>query len=85
MTHLLVGGAGCWRLLALTQILVLILSCEGHHVLLKDVASLRCISKILHMVEDACLAAGGYRMKDADTKSVSVKRAMGIIHSTPAG
>lgn len=33
------------------------------------------------MVEDARLAAGGYRMKDTDTKSVPVKRAMGIIHS----
>lgn len=45
-------------LVALAELLVLILPGEGHHVLLKDVASLRGVSKILHVVEDACLAVG---------------------------
>lgn len=45
--------ARSWLFVAVAKLLVLILPCEGHHVLLKDVASLRGVSKILHMVKNA--------------------------------
>lgn len=40
-------------LFALAQLLVLMLSFERHHILLKDVASLWGVSKILHVVQNA--------------------------------
>lgn len=58
LLYLFVDDAGSVLLVALAELLVLILPSEGHHVLLKDVASLRGVSKILHVVEDACLAVG---------------------------
>lgn len=47
-----------WLLSALAKLLVLILPGEGHHVLLKDVAPLWGVSKILHMVKRAHPAVG---------------------------
>lgn len=72
--HLLVDAACRWLLFTPTQILVLLLSSEGNHVLLKDVASLGRVSKVLHMVEGAGLAAGCYRETAEDQKALRLQR-----------
>jgi len=54
-------------LAALAQLLVLILSGEGHHVLPKDVASLWGVSKILHMVKGAQPAVDCCRRNQENT------------------
>lgn len=56
-----VDDTGGWLFVALAQLLVLILPCEGHQVLLKDVASFWGVSKILHMVKEARPAVGCYK------------------------
>lgn len=53
LIYLFVDDTGGWLFVALAKLLVLILPSEGHHVLLKDVASLWGVSKILHMVKEA--------------------------------
>lgn len=53
LIHLFVEDSGGRLFVALAELLVLILPSKVQNVLLKDVASLRCISKILYMVEGA--------------------------------
>lgn len=51
--YLFVQDARGLLLVSLAQLLVLMLSFERHHILLKDVASLWGVSKILHVVQNA--------------------------------
>lgn len=47
------GSAGGWRFVSLAELHILLLPSEGHHVLLKDEASLWSITEILDMVKEA--------------------------------